>query len=214
MKKVLCLMAALLMVLCCTAANAAEVTALASEVNPENIALKIIRARITGYDEAAGTVTLVLLDNETFAENDIMNLRPGDTIFSDGETITVDKITFDLPCVEINIGEDTAEDNGVILLQNNDGSFNSYVMDYPITREMAEITVKLPEAALFLDGVEPEYGDPLDTPTVHTAAEFIQMLQASIAGGGALDFAGGNVQVTFNDKSEPMIIERYYTPWQ
>ncbi|MCQ2458445.1 MAG: hypothetical protein MJ142_06915 [Clostridia bacterium] len=214
MKKVLCLMIALITLLCCAAANADEVSALASEVFPENIALKTVRVRITGYDEAAGTVTVVLLDGEHFAEDDIMNLQPGDKIYSDGEEITVDKITFDLPGVDINISEDTAEDNGVMLLQNTDGTFSSYVMDYPVTREMAEITVKLPEAALFLDGVDPECGDPLDTPVVHTAAEFVQMLQASIEDITVIGFNGGNVRVTFNDKSEPMIIERYYTPWQ
>ena len=60
------------------------------------------------------------------------------------------------------------------------------------------------------DGIDPETGDPLDTPTEHTAQEFIAMLTA----GGYPDFATDNAYAAFDENGDLIAVERFYTPWQ
>ena len=159
-------------------------------------------ARLTDYNAEENTVKAevlrpIMLDRETVEE-----LQEGDILTIGQDAVTVETLEKDEFGAMVN-GETElryAEDGTVRVLENE--------------KERAEIiatlTLEIPDGLVFLDGIDPESGDALETPTEHTAEEFVRMLTA----GGDLNFSSDNVNVTFDENGDLERVERFYTPWQ
>lgn len=75
-----------------TSVYAETITALASPVNPEHLENTASYARILGYDEARNTLTVELIVPEVFAEEDVLALEVGDSIFTGGQEVLIRSI--------------------------------------------------------------------------------------------------------------------------
>ena len=94
MKKILCAILCLfLSVPALAAAEGNVVTALATELNPEALISVSVNARITGCSADGNTLTVELLVPERFDPEDILNLKAGDAIYTQGQEIEIKTIT-------------------------------------------------------------------------------------------------------------------------
>ena len=133
---------------------------------------------------------------------EVNTLKPGDTLTLGEEIIVAETIEQDDDGVIIL--------NGEYILRSGDAGINAYFYEHEYTETIALFTCALPEGLVFRDGINPDSGEILDTPTEHTAEEFAGMLAA----GSNVDFASDNVYVTFDENGELSLVERFYTPWQ
>ncbi|MBP5727966.1 MAG: hypothetical protein J6Y48_12920, partial [Clostridia bacterium] len=104
----------------------------------------------------------------------------------------------------------TTRINEYITLENYGGEYHVYMNDYEYLETYVTLTQEIPENLTFSDGIDPETGEPLDTPTEPTAQAFIAMLTA----GGYPDFATDNAYAAFDENGDLIAVERFYTPWQ
>lgn len=159
-------------------------------------------ADLTDYDEEANTLQAALKRRIILDADMAAALKEGDTLIigKDSETIrTLEK------------DEDgTLLINDEITLQFREDGVHAFLYEHEYMETFAELTLQVPDGLTFLDHIDPETGEPLDTPTEHGAAEFVAMMME----GGYPDFASDNVYVTFDDNGEMAKIERHYTPWQ
>ena len=147
---------------------------------------------ISDYDPETNTVKLDVSEA----------LRPGDTLIVGQFSEKIDTLEHD--------EDGTLRINEYITLENYGDEYHVYMNDYEYLENYVTLTQEIPEDLTFSDGIDPETGDPLDTPTEHTAQEFIAMLTA----GGYPDFATDNAYAAFNENGDLIAVERFYTPWQ
>lgn len=172
-----------------------------AEEAPE-IAGKTWLADLTDYDEDANTLQVslkrgIVLDPETVAA-----LQVGDTLVigRDNEPIrTLEKEE-----------DGSLLINEEIVLQFREDGVHAFMYEHEYMETFAVMAQQLPDGLVFLDYINPETGEPLETPTQHEAAELAAMMMEE----GYPDFASDNVYVTFGDNGEMTKIERHYTPWQ
>ena len=67
--------------------------------------------------------------------------------------------------------------------------------------------------AQFLDGIDPEDGDMLESPTRHSMEEFLRIKEEEEERGYP-GFGCDNVWAAFNAEGEIASLERFYVPWQ
>ena len=157
---------------------------------------------ISDYDPETNTVKLDVRHTVVLDKAIAEALRPGDTLIVGQFSEKIDTLEHD--------EDGTLRINEYITLENYDGEYHVYMNDYEYLENYVTLTQKIPEDLTFSDGIDPETGDPLDTPTEHTAQEFIAMLTA----GGYPDFATDNAYAAFNENGDLIAVERFYTPWQ
>ena len=173
-------------------------------VTQVQVAGKTFVADLSDYDAETGTMKAVLKEAITLDPSVMADLKVGDTLALGEQNVEIESIeTYDESDVMIN---------EELELRLNDGEVRAYLYDAEIMETLAEMRVAIPETAVFLDEVDPETGEMLDTATTHTAAEFIQIL----SGEAETDpgFATENTNITFNDAGELTQIRRFYVPWQ
>ena len=171
---------------------------------PLDTAGKTWLANLSGYDPESKTVTAVLREPIALDPEMVAELKEGDTLKlgETEETIeTLEKDEYD----EIIINDD-------ITLREADGVFHAYMYDAQYMENIAEITVEIPDTMVFLDGIDPESGEPLEEPAVHTAEEFIAIISAD--GNEDPGFDLDNTNITFDENGTLAEAERFYTPWQ
>ena len=180
-------------------------TAIAAEVNPDALVSVAVDALITDCD--GGAVTVTLLVPERYRADEILSLKEGDAIFTQGREVEIRSVSEEDGYLVFNAGE---EDEVYL--------FQSFDMDYWIQdvndhtwTELATLSVPLPEDLIFLDDVDPVSGVTLITPSVHSKAELLAMLEP---GEDEIGFDRHNVLIVFNEKGELAVIRRYYTPWE
>ena len=102
--------------------------------------------------------------------------------------------------------------NDEITLRNYGGEMHVYFYEKEYLEAFETRTLKVPDTVSFMDGVDPETGDPLDEEAKRTADEF----RALLAGGKEMDpgFDADNVYVSFDDNEEMVLVQRFYAPWQ
>ncbi len=157
---------------------------------------------ISDYDPETNTVKLDVRHTVVLDKAIAEALRPGDILIVGQFSEKIDTLEHD---------EDGAlRINEYITLENYGGEYHVYLDDYEYLENYVTLTQEIPEDLTFSDGIDPETGDPLDTPTEHTAQEFIAMLTA----GGYPDFATDNAYAAFDENGDLIAVERFYTPWQ
>lgn len=157
---------------------------------------------ISDYDPETNTVKLDVRHTVVLDKAIAEALRPGDTLIVGQFSEKIETLEHD---------EDGAlRINEYITLENYGGEYHVYLDDYEYLETFVTLTQEIPENLTFSDGIDPENGEPLDTPTEHTAQEFIAMLTA----GGYPDFATDNAYAAFDENGDLIAVERFYTPWQ
>lgn len=189
------------------------ITALASEINPEHVASVSVYARITGYAADENKLTVELLAPERYDPDEVLSLVPGDAIYTQGQEIAVQTIGEKYGYIVINDGEYEFSEGSIWLYKDSDGSY--VIADWDDIRwiTLAEVSLPVQDGLLFLDGINPSSGEILDLPTVHSAAEFLEMLKAEAEGEGP-GFDVRNVFAVFSADGQLALIQRYYVPWQ
>ena len=214
MKKIFCLLLCACLAVAAAAASAEKtvVTALASEVNPDALESVYVDARITAYNSEDNTLAVEVIVPERYDPEEITNLKVGDAIYTEGQEVEIRSISEDAGYIVLNAGEDEFSDGSVWLFENYDMNYWIAVYDDHTWVSLATISVPVSDNLLFLDHIEPSSGEPLDSPTVHNRAEFLEMLDREQTEGPG--FAVNNTSVVFDEHGGIALIERCYVPWQ
>ncbi len=189
------------------------ITAIASEINPEHVECVAAYARITGYAADENKLTVELLTPERFDRDEVLSLVPGDAIYTQGQEIKVETVKEQYGYVILNEGEFEFSEGSVWLYEETDGSFAVADWDDYSWISLPEAAFPVTDKLLFLDGIDPSSGEMLDMPTVHSGAEFLEMLKKEAAGEGP-GFDVNNVFVAFDADGQLALVQRYYVPWQ
>ncbi len=190
------------------------VTALASEINPEKLALSAVNARITAYLPDENSLMVELIVPERYDRDEVLNLDVGDVICTQGKEITVQSISQDESgYLVINKGDYEFSEDSVWLYESMDGSYQIADWHDNTWTVLAKRNVPVEDTLMFLDGIDPSSGETLPMPTVHSSKEFITMLEKESAGDGP-GFASNNVYVAFNESGQLALIYRFYVSWQ
>ena len=204
----------LALILCSSASAGTCITAMATSVDPDNLACTAVNARILGYNPDSNSLTLELIIPEVFSAEEVENLKVGDAIYSQGKEIPVKSIEDDVLSISINGGSYEYEEGTLWLVQDSTDDRNyrpMYYNDYFWT-SLAELQVPVPDSFLFLDDID-TLGGPLPLPAVYTAKEFLRILREEAEYDG-VGFTTNNVYVVFDGQGALASIERYYVPWQ
>ena len=213
MKKILCAMLCLcLFIPALAAAERTVVTALAAEVNPEALVSVSADARITEYNAEDNTLTVELIVPERYHPEDILNLKVGDAIYTQGQEVEIRTIGENSGYIVLNEGDSEFSEGSVWLFEGID--MNYWIADGQDSSWALLATVRVPvtDRLLFLDEIDPSSGETLLYPSVHNAGGFLERLEAEKEEGPG--FAANNVLIAFDDTGALALIRRYYVPWQ
>ncbi len=176
----------------------------ASADTPVNVAGKTFVANLSDYDAEAGTMNAVLREPIVLNATALEDLKVGDTL-------AVGELNIPIETIEV-FDEGGMLINDEVELRPDGTSVRVYMYEAEYMETLAEITVKIPDTAVFVDEINPETGEMLETPSTHTAAEFIAMLSSDA--GTDPGFAVENTEITFDDAGELTQVRRFYVPWQ
>ena len=215
----LVLMAAML---CLCAAAAAQAQGLTGEnvvIQPEPIALrmdqlagKTVMVRVGAYHQEDHTLELTVLEKLRFAAEAVEGLQPGDALNLGGELLVVRQIE---PMTYLLLLDDGSgvDEASVWLKKGEDGDYEAGQYSDFLWRQVGSAPFAVANDAQFLDGIDPEYGDMLESPTKHSMEEFLRIKEEEEARGYP-GFGCDNVWAAFNAEGEIASLERFYVPWQ
>ena len=215
----LVLMAAML---CLCAAAAAQAQGLTGEnvvIQPEPLRLsmdalagKTVTVLVGAYHQADHALTLTVLENLRFPAEAVEGLQPGDALDLDGELLVVREIE---PMTYLLLLDDGSgvDEASVWLKKGEDGDYEAGQYSDFIWRQVGSAPFAVAQDAQFLDGIDPEDGDMLESPTRHSMEEFLRIKEEEEARGYP-GFGCDNVWAAFNAEGEIASLERFYVPWQ
>ena len=215
----LVLMAAML---CLCAAAAAQAQGLTGEnvvIQPEPIALrmdqlagKTVMVRVGAYHQEDHTLELTILEKLRFAAEAVEGLQPGDALDLDGELLVVREIE---PMTYLLLLDDGSgvDEASVWLKKGEDGDYEAGQYSDFIWRQVGSAPFAVAQDAQFLDGINPEDGEMLESPTRHSMEEFLRIKEEEEERGYP-GFGCDNVWAAFNAEGEIASLERFYVPWQ
>ena len=219
----LVLMAAMLCL--CAAAEALAAASQAQNltgetiIQPEPIALsmdalagKTVTVLVGAYHQADHALELTVLENLRFPAEAVEGLQPGDALDLDGELLVVrdvEPMTY-LLLLDDGSGVDEAS---VWLKKGEDGDYEAGQYSDFIWRQVGSAPFAVAQDAQFLDGINPEDGEMLESPTRHSMEEFLR-IKSEKEERGYPGFGCDNVWAAFNAEGEIASLERFYVPWQ
>ncbi len=204
MKRLIPALLALVMLMGSASAERSVVTALASEINPDNLVSVAFDAKINAC--ADGVLNITILVPERYDPDEIKALKVGDGIFTEGREIEIRSITDRDGYIVLNA--DTEDE--VYLYESID--MNYWIADDNDNTwvEFPSITVRASEHFIFLDGINPSTGESLLHPTVYNMAGFLERMNSTDDSG----FDIRNVEVVIDEDGKLAVIKRFYVPWQ
>ena len=204
MKRLLVLLSALTLMIGTAAAERTVVTALAADVNPDNLVSVAADAKVLSC--ADGKFMITILVPERYDPEEINALKIGDAIYTEGREVEVRSISERDGYLVLNAD---AEDE-VYLFESVD--LNYWIMDVNDNTwlELATVTVPASGHLLFLDCIDPSTGEGLLHPTVHNTEDLLTRMSSADDPG----FDIRNVEVVFDEKGELALVRRFYVPWQ
>lgn len=208
MKKRITLLLAVTAMLIAAAVSADVIYPLPSAIDAQSVANQAIYVRLLDIDWRAETVTVALCDEATFDREAIQAMTVGDTIVIDGMEIEVRSIWEDMSYIIVN-----KDGEALALWENDDGIYESAYAydDMSVWTAVGERTFELSDDLIFLDGINPSTGEPLELPTAHTLRELRQIMEGEEYDPG---FSAQNAYMVFDDEQEPVLLVRFYVPWQ
>ena len=209
MKKLLCMILCLcLLIPAMVTAERKVITALATNINPDDLSNTFVDARIKSYNKDDNTITLEIIVPEFYDAEEIKSLQIGDAIYTQGHEVTVNAIN-EYDCFIAVVQDDdeviTIATDGETIYPIQDGDDFSWIT-------LTTVTVPVPLHLIFLDGIDPATGEDLSLPTVHSAEEFIAMLEGKDKSDPGFDL--NNIEIVFDSEAQPVIIRRNYVVWQ
>ena len=209
--------AVLLIVLCLlmsTGACAQTMYPIAPDVQMDALESLSIMCTVDAFNADEKTIDVTLYVPELFEEKALAALQPGDVVVSDGVPCTIENLQYDNGySISINGGEDSYSGVGLYFYCDSDGYAQQIDYDAGIYTKLGSETLQLPEHFLFLDGVRPDTGEPLDRPAVHSLAEFMTLMAKEKAEDG-IGLASQNAYIVFDGSGIPALLCRYYVSWQ
>ena len=213
MKKILCMLLCLcLFVPALACAERHVVTALAAELNPDALVSVSADARITDYNAADNMLTVELIVPERYDPEEIRALEVGDAIYTQGQEVEIKTISENNGYIVLNEGDYEFSEGSVWLYEDIDMTYWIAEYDDHTWTLLATVEVPVSDHLLFLDEINPSTGETLLNPSVHSKAEFLDMLKAEKE--GSPGFAANNVLVAFDDTGALALVRRFYVPWQ
>ncbi|MBR5110267.1 MAG: hypothetical protein IK099_08725 [Clostridia bacterium] len=196
----------------CSSASADVITAMAIEINPEHLEKTASYARILGYNADSNTLTVELIAPERFSGEEVVALKEGDSIYTDGHEVLIESMSYDddwCSTVFINDGD-------ILLYQDRSGDYTMMSdEDDCVWNTVALIECPVKDSLLFLDYVEEETGNALELPVIYTAQELIaQLLEEEASEFFTIGLSTNNVYVLFDEAGQLAVIHRFYVPWQ
>ena len=184
------------------------ITALATNINPDDLSSTLVDARIKSYNKEENTITLEIIVPEFYDADEIKSLQIGDAIYTQGHEVTVNAIN-EYDCFIAVVQDDdeviTIATDGETVYPIQDGDDFSWIT-------LTTVTVPVPPHLIFLDGIDPATGEDLPLPTVHSAEEFIAILEGKNKSDPGFDL--NNIEIVFNSATQPVIVQRRYVLWQ
>ncbi len=208
--------------LCLCAAAAAQAQGLTEEtavIQPEPVVLcmdalagKTVMVRVGAYHQEDHTLELTVLEKLRFAAEAVEGLQPGDALNLGGELLVVRQIE---PMTYLLLLDDGSgvDEASVWLKKGEDGDYEAGQYSDFIWRQVGSAPFAVAQDAQFLDGIDPEDGDMLESPTTHSMEEFLR-IKSEEEERGYPGFGCRNVRATFNAEGEIASLERFYVPWQ
>lgn len=228
----LVLMAAMLCLCAATEAFAAasqmqNLTGETAVIQPEPVVLcmdqlagKTVLVTVGEYEDTENLLTLTVLEKLRFAAEAVEGLRPGDALNLDGELLVVREIE---PMTNgfllgddggFLLGDEGGLDEGSVWLKKGeDGDYEAGRYSDFLWRQVGSAPLAVAKDAQFLDGINPEDGEMLESPTRHSVEEFLR-IKSEEEERGYPGFGCRNVRATFNAEGEIASLERFYVPWQ
>ena len=208
MKKRIALLLAVTAMLIAAAVSADVIKPMPSAIDARSVANQAVYVKLLDIDWRAETVTVTLCDEATFDREAIQAMTVGDTIVIDGMEIEVRSIWEDMSYIIVN-----KDGEALALWENDDGIYESAYgyTDMRVWTVVGERTFELPDDLVFLDGINPSTGEPLELPTAHTLRELRQIMEGEEYDPG---FSAQNAYMVFDDEQEPVLLARFYVPWQ
>ena len=176
------------------------------------LAGKTVMVRVGAYHQADHALELTVLENLRFPAEAVEGLQPGDALDLDGELLVVrdvEPMTY-LLLLDDGSGVDEAS---VWLKKGEDGDYEAGQYSDFIWRTVGSAPFAVAQDAQFLDGIDPEDGDMLESPTRHSMEEFL-CIKEEEEERGYPGFGCDNVWAAFNAEGEIASLERFYVPWQ
>ena len=209
MRKLLCMVLCLCLLIPAMAlAERKVVTALATKINPDDLSNTLVDARIKSYNKEENTITLEIIVPEFYDADEIKSLQIGDAIDTQGHEVTVNAIN-EYDCFIAVVQDDdeviSIATDGETVYPIQDGDDFSWIT-------LTTVTVPVPPHLIFLDGIDPATGEDLPLPTVHSAEEFIAILEGKNKSDPGFDL--NNTEIVFDSDVQPVIIRRNYVVWQ
>lgn len=160
-------------------------------------------ALVDEYDPTDNTVMVAIRDRIMIDKEEAESLKVGSNIQIGDETVTVETLQADKYNICIN---------DKYYLDYTDGSqLLASFMSMPLYETVVGGVMEVADDLVFVDGIDPENGMPLDEPVTRTAAEFKEMIQDLDGYGFNMD----NVKIRYNEDTGVLKrVERYYTPFQ
>lgn len=208
--------------LCLCAAAAAQAQGLTEEtavIQPEPVVLcmdalagKTVMVRVGAYHQEDHTLELTVLEKLRFAAEAVEGLQPGDALNLGGELLVVRQIE---PMTYLLLLDDGSgvDEASVWLKKGEDGDYEAGQYSDFIWRQVGSAPFAVAQDAQFLDGINPEDGEMLESPTRHSMEEFLRIKEEEEERGYP-GFGCDNVWAAFNAEGEIASLERFYVPWQ
>lgn len=208
--------------LCLCAAAAAQAQGLTEEtavIQPEPVVLcmdalagKTVMVRVGAYHQEDHTLELTVLEKLRFAAEAVEGLQPGDALNLGGELLVVRQIE---PMTYLLLLDDGSgvDEASVWLKKGEDGDYEAGQYSDFIWRTVGSAPFAVANDAQLLDGIDPEDGDMLESPTRHSMEEFLRIKEEKEERGYP-GFGCDNVWAAFNAEGEIASLERFYVPWQ
>ena len=208
--------------LCLCAAAAAQAQGLTEEtavIQPEPVVLcmdalagKTVMVRVGAYHQEDHTLELTVLEKLRFAAEAVEGLQPGDALNLGGELLVVRQIE---PMTYLLLLDDGSgvDEASVWLKKGEDGDYEAGQYSDFIWRQVGSAPFAVAQDAQFLDGINPEDGEMLESPTRHSMEEFLR-IKSEKEERGYPGFGCDNVWAAFNAEGEIASLERFYVPWQ
>nr|AHF25616.1 hypothetical protein [uncultured bacterium Contigcl_23] len=204
MKRLISVLSALLVLVGSASAERTVVTALASEINPDNLVSVAFDAKIRSFDD--GLFLITILVPERYDPEEITALKAGDAIYTEGREVEIRTITDSDGYIVLNADTEDA----VYLYESFDMSYWIADDNDNTWLELASVTVPASERFIFLDGINPSTGESLLHPTVSNMAGFVERMNSTDDSG----FDIRNVEAVIDGHGELAVIRRFYVPWQ
>ena len=176
------------------------------------LAGKTVMVLVGEYHQADHTLELTVLEKLCFAPEAVEGLRAGDALDLDGELLVVREI--EPMTYGLLLGDDGGLYEGSVWLEKSEnGDYEAGRYSHSIWRTVGSASFAVAQDAQFLDGIDPEYGDMLESPTRHSMEEFLR-IKSEEEERGYPGFRCDNVWAAFNAEGELACLERFYVPWQ